>query len=575
MGLNVPVSDDTNDTQFFIPDESASDAGLLTRTVALTERTARADKIDAERFRKAVSTEHQKRGIDASDATLRFWTDNLHLLKDLVDSDRNGIWAFILNNVARPLTFARRRFDFVVGNPPWLSYRYIKNKHYQAEVKMLYVHYGLIGEGETKLVTQMDLSSLFYELVRDRYLKEGGKLAFVMPRSVITGAKQHRRFQRKGITRALDMRDVEPLFNVPTTVLIYEGTIVEDELPVQQYDGKLPAHEMDWHSAQPHLTRRTTHISFVDSEVRSPHYRSRFFQGATLTPRNFCFVVPEGIASSPAVKTDPEMNKDSKAPYKGLSLRGIVQDPFYYATLLSKHLVPFGYGKLHAVALPFLYDDDTHEWDVLSGDDFIYEGYAESGDWFKDAHHHWDRYSKDGEAKSFAEQLNFRNKITNQNPRHPYKVIQNTSGTNVSACVLNLAANDLIIHQRRARAFVAESKTYYFDVTSEDESHYLCAILNTDSVNQAIKPYQSQGLMGYRDIHRVVFEACGIPLFDPANDDHQTLARLSQEAHAIVDLLKISGNLTGSIAKMREKARTATKKQLDAMDTIVKRIVEM
>ena len=46
---------------------------------------------------------------------------------------------------------------------------------------------------------------------KDRYLKPEGTLAFVMPRSVITGAKQHRPFQRRGMTRILDVGNVSPL----------------------------------------------------------------------------------------------------------------------------------------------------------------------------------------------------------------------------------------------------------------------------------------------------------------------------------------------------------------------------
>ncbi|RMG79034.1 MAG: hypothetical protein D6712_20325 [Chloroflexi bacterium] len=572
QGLTVPVSDDDRDGMFFIPDESAQDAGLLTRMVQLTERIARSEKVDETRYQEAVRSEHSKSDIQASEATVRYWIDNLRLLKKLIDSDRNGIWAFILNNVARPLTFARRRFDFVVGNPPWLSYRFIKNKQYQAEVKMLYQYYGLIGEGEGKLVTQMDLSSLFYELVRDRYLCEGGKVAFVMPRSVITGAKQHRRFQRKGITRALDMRDVEPLFNVPTAVLIYEGDVDQDVLPLRRYSGQLPAHEMDLESAQPYLTDEPASLRFVEDGIRSPHYYNKVLNGATMYPRNLCFVVPEDNPSSPAVKTDPAFDKVAKTPYKGVFLRGIVEDAFYYATLLSKHLVPFGYERLHAVALPFLYEDG--EWREMGDDDFLYR-YPQSGEWFRQAAQHWEKYSKDGETKSFAERLNFHNTMVNQNPQHRYKVIQNTSGTNISAAVIDLQALNLIVHGRQARAFVVDCTTFYYDAASADEAHYLCAILNTDSVNQAIKPYQPQGSMGPRHIQRTPFEACGIPPFDPNNDDHRALANLSREAHEVVALLKSSGQLTGSSAGMRNKARNATKELLEKMDVIVKRIVEM
>lgn len=71
---------------------------------------------------------------------------------------------------------------------------------------------------------------------------------------------------------------------------------------------------------------------------------------------------------------------------------------------------------------------------------------------------------------------------------------------------------ELVVHQRKTRAFVVDAKTHYIDVKSEAEAHYLCAMLNADAINQVIKPYQSQGLMEPRDVHRTAFEACGVPL---------------------------------------------------------------
>jgi hypothetical protein len=52
---------------------------------------------------------------------------------------------------------------------------------FQKEVHKLYQHYALLPKKSQHLITQMEMSSLFYTLVHDRYLKEGGTLAFVIP----------------------------------------------------------------------------------------------------------------------------------------------------------------------------------------------------------------------------------------------------------------------------------------------------------------------------------------------------------------------------------------------------------
>ena len=133
----------------------------------------------------------------------------------------------------------------IAGNPPWLAYRYIKDKTYQAEVKKLTFGYGLLGSGDVKLFTTMDLSTLFMVHCEARYLRPGGMIAFVMPRSVVTGARQHRAFRGRGLTRVLDLQAVTPLFNTETCVLIRRADDLHaDQIPTTRYAAALPAHQM-------------------------------------------------------------------------------------------------------------------------------------------------------------------------------------------------------------------------------------------------------------------------------------------------------------------------------------------
>ena len=44
-------------------------------------------------------------------------------MRELIKNERNSIWTFILKNVHKP-TFLRKQFDWILGNPPWLSFRY-------------------------------------------------------------------------------------------------------------------------------------------------------------------------------------------------------------------------------------------------------------------------------------------------------------------------------------------------------------------------------------------------------------------------------------------------------------------
>ena len=201
---------------------------------------------------------HERFGAAQSgiaDLSQTYWAANLRLLNRLIAEGRNSIWGYLLKNTARPLLLAAQPFDVIAGNPPWLAYRYIKDKTYQAEVKKLTFGYGLLGGGDVKQFSNMDLSTLFMVHCEARYLRPGGTIAFVMPRSVLTGARQHGAFRGRGLSHVLDLQAVTPLFNTETCVLIRQANDLHgDQIPTNTLGAALPAHQMALADARPYLS---------------------------------------------------------------------------------------------------------------------------------------------------------------------------------------------------------------------------------------------------------------------------------------------------------------------------------
>jgi hypothetical protein len=52
----------------------------------------------------------------------------------------------------------------------------------------------------------MELATLFFSFCAERFLADKGTLAFVMPRSVLTGAKQHAAFRERCAAAILKTR---------------------------------------------------------------------------------------------------------------------------------------------------------------------------------------------------------------------------------------------------------------------------------------------------------------------------------------------------------------------------------
>ena len=134
---------------------------------------------------------------------------------------QDHLWVFILKNLPASVYLAQRKFDLVVGNPPWLSVGDIHGPQYLQQVRSLILQeYQLLESQDTHRFTQVELATLFFARGADLYLKDGGHIALVMPRAVLTAFA----FKGGGLTlkleRVLDLEGVSPLFNVPACVLV-------------------------------------------------------------------------------------------------------------------------------------------------------------------------------------------------------------------------------------------------------------------------------------------------------------------------------------------------------------------
>ncbi len=123
--------------------------------------------------RFAVSPAAQK----TLDATFR-------TLCDLHDEGRDHIWSYYVRNLARPwwLALPQNRVDVLVGNPPWLAFRYMTEAMQKAFRE--YSDERGLWHG-AKVATHQDLSGLFLVRAVERYLRIGGRFAFVMPNAAV------------------------------------------------------------------------------------------------------------------------------------------------------------------------------------------------------------------------------------------------------------------------------------------------------------------------------------------------------------------------------------------------------
>jgi len=470
-------------------------------------------------------------------------------LAGLIKERKNSIWSFIIRNSYRPAMFWRQ-FDVIIGNPPWLSYRYIADPEYQDEIKRRAVQDYKIAPKSQKLFTQMELATVFLAHSMSTFARRGATLGFVMPRSVLS-ADQHqqlicRRYKATfRLTAYWDLWHVAPLFNVPATVLFarFDPQVrgfPSDALPVITWSGDLRKRDMPWTEAatQLHQKKGTGRVIYLGgrcalstekgetSPGKPSKYQKAFRQGATIVPRSFFFVrVPElngevGADSLYHAETDPEQARGAKPPYDEVHLSGNVEGAYLYSTAIAKNILPFVVLAPATVVLPVR--EEYGSLVMKSSEQLREDGDRGVAKWMDRAQAIWVEKRREKAARhTLIEWLDYQGKLTAQSLARRHLVLYNAAGTNVSAACFDRQTNPL--------PFIVEHKLYWAAFSAETEAHYVTAVLNSSIANKAIKPFQSTGLMGERDIEKKLLDL-PIPEYNPRLAEHRELARLGRQA---------------------------------------------
>ncbi|MBI5385484.1 MAG: N-6 DNA methylase [Verrucomicrobia bacterium] len=528
--------------------------------------------LKSDRLEKAAATGVQRVLAKLPAQERFFWRQNYSLLRKLEQERRNTVWAYILKNAYRPLFLRREKVDYIVGNPPWLSLRYVKDQGYKERIKELTFQHGLLAKTDVKLFTQMDTSTLFFNHCAKEFLKPGGTIAFVLPKTVILPAKQHAKFQEQGFNEVHDFTEVAPLFNVRTCLVIRGPKPLKARIPRTKWAANLPQRNANLTEARRLLSSEQDLFSFLANGVPLSPYFEKFLNGANLYPRCPIFVAPPEdrplIAEAPFLETSGDALRESKPNWR-VKLAGQVEKALLFGTVLAKDLIPFAVRKLSLVVLP-VKETSHHDLRMLNSAALLNEGFQHAHDWFQRAERLWEERRKD-DAMSLQETLDFNGKLTQQSLRAKFIVLSNKSGTNLSAAMLTPSETKKI-GALPIRGFITDNVCYRYYAASEEEAAYLVGILNTTVVNEAIKPYQPEGLLGERDIHRRPFEACAIPLFDAKNKLHQ---RITEAAHkAREELLPVVPKMQTPVATARADARCLVANQLRKLDGLVAQLLD-
>jgi len=407
--------------------------------------------------------------------------------------------------------------DVLIGNPPWLAFR-----HMPPDTQKMFREMSESRElwKGRKWATQQDLSALFVARTIQLYLQRGGRFCFVMPSSVLNGG-QYAGF-RGGtfpdpedrvdlvFERPWDLRRIRPHF-FPITASVVMGQRASQPRPLpntsERWVGDLQPDSRRWADVEEQITI-SAHIGEADTVRLSP-YHERFTQGASIVPR-VLFMAKKAPASplgTPAgresVRSARSVNE--KQPWKDLpALEGVVETEFLRPIYLGETVLPFKAASSARAVIPY------DKAGLMAGDSERIELFPGLAAWWRRAEQLW-RKHRSSDRLTLLEQLDYMNKFSVQLPIHRQRVVYTKSGMHLSAA--------RIVDQRA----IVDHTLYWASVASDDEAHYLCAILNAEITTKLVRPKMSYG-KDERHIDKYVWQL-PIAEYDPEDQLHTDIAR--------------------------------------------------
>ena len=270
---------DTSEGPWRMPSALAESHCLPALGVLMQEGLSDADECGERWFRKELLNRIPL--VEERDAKVIDDASRLYLkLRDLHKADRDGMWWQLITNAFAPRL--QPRFDYVLGNPPWVSWETLPEA-YRRSNDELWCAYGLRPDippdrRQASTNVRIDISMLFVARCLDSFLKDDGRLGFVITASIFQSELAGRGFRRRQLGpdksyRFVHIDDMSSLnvfegaTNITSVLVADRRDGTEDRVPVLKWTGRGPRTiptSLDLHAVIDMTVRREYYAEPVD-----------------------------------------------------------------------------------------------------------------------------------------------------------------------------------------------------------------------------------------------------------------------------------------------------------------------
>ncbi|MFW9972864.1 MAG: class I SAM-dependent DNA methyltransferase, partial [Candidatus Odinarchaeota archaeon] len=518
-------------------------------------------------------------GFDVNPISIYLSKVNLsYLLKDFITEIKLNLHVF--DSLFQIDKNFNEKFDLIIGNPPWYTYRDIESIDYQEKVKNLANQFNI--KPLPKNLLNLEISTLFFVKAKNTFIRNNGHIFFVITKGVITGshASRFRNFEDLSNLKIWTFdKKVENIFNIDFICIFGQKSdkvLKNTNNEVKSYHFKLKNNEENleyFKNIELKLERTDTLVPYEVEKrggkmytkklisksmiknllpIIQSHYKHLFHKGADLNPRNLIFVRVNNINNSLVeINPDKRIFKRAKAPWNKNEFKNEpVEKTYIFSAIKSTELVKFCIYNYYQVFLPISKNDLSFNYDDL--DKYAKQFYDKINNLYK-------KYKKETtKHKNLIDNLNRWSKLINKRQLSKIKVVYNNSGSILQCAVV-------------CGDYLVTGDLSFYAAENLEEAFYLSAILNSNILTNQVKIMKSS-----RHIFKLPFN---IPIkkYDSTNQNHIKLVDLGKRGQEIaithINCFKNKNNLFTKV-KLQKLLSEKLKLITEQIDEILKEEIQ-
>lgn len=515
------------------------------------------EKPDYAIFRNVVLSKNLIKPTD--EPVVKQLFDRLYVLHR---SGKDSFWPIILRNSFAP-TMIGNKFDYVVGNPPWIAWKSM-SKSYREGTLAIWQSYGIFEKNAyDKKTTHDDFGMAVTYVALDQYLKTGGTMVFLLPASFLKstkGGEGFRKFEiiRNGQNIPFTVESVHDfsgvrLFTIPTVAIkFHKGdrmTYPMNDYCVFKQIGrkskidshadwayvssivsctKLVAQPVDQHDAQSAwLTLEDmTFANNVLDRSKPRVYRGR--KGIEPAGAKGVYILKHPRKERDGyLRIENDITRQRREDIKEKGAHpGVIEETYIYPMLGGRNISKWKVKSNEFILVPH---SVQHKYGIPEKE--LAKDAPDTYMWL-DFYHDELLSTRIQNGKFFNQELNpfYRLDNVGEYTYSPYKVLWKEQAGSMSAVVVGSYYNSIPNADRSLfsedKIIVVDSKVLMLDLYNEDEAYYVCGIINSPNVIKVVDGYAVSTNRGVD-----VLKYIAIPKYDTQNPLNRKIAEISKDIH--------------------------------------------